>query len=54
MPPDVLAINLFMFGLVSILGCAVIEKLDRMTEPNYINKRRLRQVNVQGNKSRAR
>ena len=39
MPYDVLALNLFMFGMVSVLGCMLIEKLDRMTEPNYINKK---------------
>jgi len=46
MPPDILAVNLFIFGMVSVLGCMLIEKLDRMTEPNYINKKRLNRKHV--------
>lgn len=38
MPYDVLAVQLFMFGMVSVLGCMLIEKLDRVTAPGYTKK----------------
>lgn len=37
-PPDVLAVSMSMLAIVSFLCCAVINKLDRMTEPNYVRK----------------
>lgn len=40
MSMEVLGMNLFMFFMVSIMGCSIIEKLDRMTDPNYISKPR--------------
>jgi len=34
-PLDVLIVSMSMLGIVSLLCCAVIEKLDKMTEPGY-------------------
>jgi hypothetical protein len=38
MPLDVLGVQIFMLGMVSILSCMIIEKLDKATTPDYVRK----------------